>query len=195
MSDSPSVPTWVQQLLAGDPGAATPLWRRSHRRLVELARDHLAARVCRATDEEDVALSAFASFCRAAQAGRFPDLAGRDGLWRLLLALTVPHARRETARKRRGGHAVLPLDLSELAPADREWLASAEPDPALAAAAADQARHLLAVLPGDDLRRVAVALMGGDTAAAAAARLGCGVRTIERKRQLIRRCWQEAGDA
>src|SRR5262245_59552458 len=156
MSNVPSVTTWVQQLLAGDPAAATPLWRRYHRRLAELARDHLAARVRRAADEEDVALSAFASFCRAALAGRFPDLADRDGLWRLLLAVTV---RRETARKRGGGHGGLPLDLSELAPADRERLASAEPDPALAAAAADRVRHLLAALPGDDLRRVAVALM------------------------------------
>ena len=199
MSSVPSVTTWVQQLLAGDPAAATPLWQRSHRRLVELARDHLAARVRRAADEEDVALSAFASFCRAALAGRFPDLASRDDLWRLLLAVTVrharQHARRESARKRGGGHAVRPLALSELAPADREWLASAEPDPARAAAAADQARHLLAALPGDDLRRVAVALMEGDTAVAAAARLGCSVRTIERKRQLVRRCWQEAADA
>jgi hypothetical protein len=42
----------------------------------------------RAADEEDVALSAFDNFCRAAEHGRFPDLADRDDLWQLLLVLT-----------------------------------------------------------------------------------------------------------
>lgn len=197
MADNASVTTWIEQLLGGQPAAATPLWQRYHRRLVELARDHLVARVRRAGDEEDVALSAFASFCRAALAGRFPDLNNRDDLWRLLLTITVrharEHARREMAQKRGGGRALLEQDLSELAPEDRDRLASAEPDPALAALAADQVAHLLSVLPGDDVRRVAVALMEGDTSAEAAARLGCSVRTIERKRRLIRQCWQEAG--
>ena len=32
--------------------------------------------------------SAFASFCRAAEARRFPQLSDRDDLWRLLIAVT-----------------------------------------------------------------------------------------------------------
>ena len=41
-----------------------------------------------AADEEDVALSAFDSFCRGAQRGRFPQLDDRDNLWRLLVVIT-----------------------------------------------------------------------------------------------------------
>ena len=43
----------------------------------------------RAADEEDVALSAFDSFCRGAEQGRFPQLDGRDDLWHLLVVITV----------------------------------------------------------------------------------------------------------
>ena len=56
-------------------------------------------------DEEDVALSVLDSFCRAAQDGRFPDLADREGLWRLLLHKTVHKAidlARHEKRLRRG---------------------------------------------------------------------------------------------
>ena len=45
-----------------------------------------------AADEEDVALSAFDSFCRGDGAGRFPRLDDRDDLWRLLLLLTARKA-------------------------------------------------------------------------------------------------------
>jgi hypothetical protein len=45
--------------------------------MVGLARARLQGLPRRAADEEDVALSAFASFCRAAEAGRFPRLCDR----------------------------------------------------------------------------------------------------------------------
>jgi DNA-directed RNA polymerase specialized sigma24 family protein len=63
-----SVTTWLQLLRAGDPAAAQRLWERYYADLVRLAHDHLAARVRRGGDAEDVALSAFASFCRGADA-------------------------------------------------------------------------------------------------------------------------------
>ena len=47
----------------------------------------------RASDEEDVALSAFQSFYQGIARGRFPQLEDRDNLWRLLITIT--------ARKRR----------------------------------------------------------------------------------------------
>src|SRR5689334_5020484 len=69
-----SVTNWLGRLTGGDPAAAGPLWDRYFPRLVELARARLRAFPRRAADEEDVALSAFDSFCRDAAAGRFPRL-------------------------------------------------------------------------------------------------------------------------
>lgn len=61
-----------------------------------------------AANEEDVALSAFASFCRAAEQGRFPSLSDRDDLWKLLVVLTARKAvdlKRHEGRAKRGGGA------------------------------------------------------------------------------------------
>src|SRR5262249_32221455 len=80
-----SVTVWIEQLKAGDAAAAAPLWQGYFRRLVGLARQRLGAAPRGVADEEDVALSAFASFCRAAAQGRFPRLDDRDDLWQ------VPH--------------------------------------------------------------------------------------------------------
>ena len=107
MSDD-SVSVWLDRLKAGDPAAARPLWDRYFDRLVRLARGKLSARGRRTADEEDIALSAFHSFCRAAEAGRFPRLEDRDDLWAVLVTLTerkaYAQADRANAAKRGGGH-------------------------------------------------------------------------------------------
>src|SRR6516165_10866377 len=102
-----SVTCWITQLKAGERAAAQPLWEGYFRQLVARARRQLQGVPLRAADEEDVALSAFDSFCRAAENGRFPDLSDRDDLWQLLLLLTdrkaIDLARRERSGKRGGG--------------------------------------------------------------------------------------------
>src|SRR5262245_6640404 len=70
-----SVTTWIHALSEGQEDVAQNLWERYFQRMVELARNKLRASVRRAADEEDVALSAFHSFCTAAAAHRFPRLA------------------------------------------------------------------------------------------------------------------------
>jgi hypothetical protein len=99
-----------EQLQAGDHSAAQKLWQRYFHRLVQVAKEKLQATPLRTADEEDVALSAFDSFCRAAEHGRVPRLHDRDDLWRLLLTITSRKASRrvrdERRQKRRGGNAV-----------------------------------------------------------------------------------------
>ena len=115
MSSDGSVTHWVGLLKGGDRDAARPLWERYFRDLVARARASLRRKPPLGHDEEDVALSAFGSFCRAAEAGRFPDLDGRDGLWRLLLVFTARKvsnlARREGRQKRGGGKVQAETDL------------------------------------------------------------------------------------
>src|SRR5260370_2188908 len=92
MSTTTSVTEWIGQLKAGDQAAAERLWERYFRRLVGLAGKKLGGNRRRVADEEDVALSAFDSFCRGAGRGRFPLLSDRDDLWPLLLLITARKA-------------------------------------------------------------------------------------------------------
>src|SRR5438105_11118264 len=101
---------WLDQLRAGDWAVAQKLWERYFRRLVGLAAKKLRGVPRRAADEEDVALSAFDSFCRGLEDGRFPQLRDRNNLWALLVTITARKARkvvRREGRQKRGGNAVL----------------------------------------------------------------------------------------
>ena len=76
MASDGSVSRWIGPLQAGDPAAVQRLWERYFHRLVGLARAKLQNAPRRAADEEDVALSAFDSFCRNAGDGREMVAAG-----------------------------------------------------------------------------------------------------------------------
>jgi DNA-directed RNA polymerase specialized sigma24 family protein len=168
------------------------LWEKYFHRLVGLARKRLRDAPRRAADEEDVALSAFDSFCRNAEAGRFPDLTDRDSLWRLLAAFTMrkaAHHVRDTGALKRGGGVVT----DESAVFD-EVLAR-DPDPALAAEVAEECDRLLAVLQNPELRQIALLRMDGFSLDEVAAKVGYSPSSVKRKLQLIRSTWKrEAGD-
>src|SRR5437763_4091733 len=109
--DPGSVSRWLDDLKAGDEAAVQPLWERYFARLVRLARAKLrsARHASAAGDEEDAALSAFNSFCEGVARGRFPRLADRDDLWRLLVVITARKAGAQVKRGRRlkrGGERV-----------------------------------------------------------------------------------------
>jgi len=188
MASNGSVTRWIGALRAGDHAAAQQLWERYFRRLVGLARKKLEHAPRRAADEEDVALTAFDSFCRNAEQGRFPKLEDRDSLWRLLVVLTARKAahlvRDQDRLKRRGAAAA--------ADSEDEWLdevLSREPDPAFAAQVAEEYQRLLALLGDAGLREVAVGLMEGYKAEEIGARLGYARRSITRKLKIIRELW------
>jgi DNA-directed RNA polymerase specialized sigma24 family protein len=189
-----SVTRWLERLQAGDQAAAGELWERYFRRLAALARLRLQGAPRRAANEEDVALSAFASFCRGVERGRFPQLFDRDGLWRLLVVFTVrkaAHQLRDEGRLKRGGRtsgngsADTPHDETVL-----EQLVSREPTPEMAAQMAESVRRLLASLGDPELEALALWKMEGFTNDEIAARLDCAPRTVERKLRLIRAIWE-----
>jgi DNA-directed RNA polymerase specialized sigma24 family protein len=125
---------------------------------------------------------------------RFPRLADRHDLWRLLLAITLCHARNlarhETQQRRESRRQVSADELFDLSDADLDRLAGSAPDPALAAEVADQLRHVLEQLPGEDLRAVARDILTGYTAVEIAHRQRCGLRTVERRWHRIRQYWR-----
>ena len=187
MPSSGSVTAWIAGLKAGEATAAEPLWNRYFSRLVGLARRKLASTSQRLADDEDIALSAFKSLCQGAASGRFPELTDRDNLWPLPVVLTARKSvdlLRSEGRSKRGGNW---KSVSE----EFEQIASQEPTPEFAVLMNDYCDWLLAQLdPGP--REVAVLKLDGCTNQEAASRLGCGIRTIERRLELIRRVWAEA---
>jgi hypothetical protein len=72
MSSTPSVSALVEHLQAGHREAAQQFWEACYPRLVALTRKKLGGTARRVADEEDVALSAFDSFCRNAAEKRVP---------------------------------------------------------------------------------------------------------------------------
>ena len=198
MSSDGSITHWLAELRAGNAAAAQPLWERYFSRLVGLARQKLRGLHGLAADEEDVALSAFDSFCRGAEQGRFPQLHDRDNLWGLLLVITARKAAqlvRDARRLKRGGGTVLDeAALAALSAAtpdgfDLGQVVGREPTPEFAARLADECRHLLGLLEAPELRAVAVGKLEGYSNAELAAQLGCVPRTVERMLRTVRELW------
>ena len=197
MSSLSSVRIWVSQLKVGDPQAARDLWDTYFLRMVQVARCKLHGASGRMADEEDVALSAFKSFCRGTQEGRYAEVLEREDPWPLLLALTTHKAIdlvRHERRVKRGGPGKAPGRGSapgeagdgELSPSQ---LISKEPDPQAAFQVAEECQEILDRLSDTILRAIALWKMEGFTSEEIAAKLGCTTRTVERKLQLIRRFW------
>ena len=196
-----SVTHWLGALKGGDAAAAQRLWERYFDRLVRLARAKLGAMPRGAADEEDVALSAFHSFCQGAARGRFPRLDDRDNLWRLLVTITARKALdqvRRQARQKRGGGRVLVGSAQaggedDTDGAGLDQVVGQEPTPQFAAMVADECRRLLAALGDETLRRVALLRMEGCSDEEIAARVDCSLRTVSRKLALIRKAWLREG--
>ncbi len=192
MSHDGSVTTWIHALSEGNDDVAQQIWERYFQRMVELARNKLRASVSRAADEEDVALSAFHSFCQAAAERRFPRLANRDDLWQVLVVLTARKAldqRKYATRKKRAEGSTRPLDDAAL-----DAVVGAQPDPAFAALVADEFRFLLEKLDDPQLRHIALRKLEGYTNDEIAAEMDCTVRTVGRRLALIRDLWEGAGE-
>jgi DNA-directed RNA polymerase specialized sigma24 family protein len=199
MAQEGSVSRWLGPLQQGDPAAAEQLWERYFRSLVQLARKRLRQARPRAADAEDVALSAFDSFCRNAEHGRFPEMHDRNNLWRVLAVITARKAARllrDEGRQKRGGAGAA---RREAAAADDDEAAlleqafSHELSPELAAQVTDECERLLRLLGDEQLRQVALWRMEGFTVEEIAAKAGCAPRSVKRKLQSIRILWEHEG--
>jgi DNA-directed RNA polymerase specialized sigma24 family protein len=196
MSPVGDVTVWLALLKAGDRAAAQPVWEGYFRRLVALARKKLGEAPRRAADEEDVALSAFDSFCRGAERGRFPKLEDRHDLWQLLVVITSRKAADAVAherRRKRGGGKVRGESVFAAEGRDAGGIgqvADGGPTPEFAAEVAEECGRLLGLLGEETLRRVATLKLEGYTNEEIATHLGCSLATVERKLRRIRHAWE-----
>jgi len=165
--------------------AARKVWDHAFNKLTHMARNMLRNTPRGAADEEDIALSAIKTLCDGVAHGQFPDLDSRDNLWRVLYTLTVrkvlAQKAHEKAKRRNAGRIV---------DADIEAIVGHEPAPEFAVMLVDELRFRLNILRDDSLRQVAKLILEGLSNLEIAERLDCHVRTIERKRDLIRRAWE-----
>ncbi|MGB7326383.1 MAG: ECF-type sigma factor [Rubripirellula sp.] len=197
------VTIWIQSIENGDDQPATELWNYCYPRLQRYAQKKLPSHLRRTLDDEDVALSAFKSFCLGAAQRSFPQLEGRDDLWKLLLCIASRKAQayvRHEQREKRGGGKVRGESIflvDEPSQGDQPAAGlgnvpgtTASPD--LLAQFTDDARKLMDALKDDTVKTIALLRMEGYSVEEIAERLECGKRTVERRLTLIRKTWSEA---
>lgn len=183
-----SVSLLIDQIKRGDDDATMELWARYYQQLVFLARRKLGDSPRRVMDEDDVAQTAFASFCRRAAEGKFPNLRDRDDLWRLLVCIAERKAlnqRKHLGRKKNQAVTESILDAND-SPQAMADIQGPMPTPELAAIVAEQVTRLLEQLPDEVLRSIAIQKMEGFTNREIASSLQCSVSSIERKLRRIR---------
>jgi DNA-directed RNA polymerase specialized sigma24 family protein len=192
-----SSPGSVTQLIGrfknGDPSAAQKLWDLFAARLVKLARNRIGRHVL-AADEEDVALSALNMLFIGIERERFPRLDNRHDLWRLLSTManrkTNTLVKQET-REKRGGGRPSAMENDPSPDAIFHDVVDPAPPPDIRAVLEDACEEILRALGARQLRSVAIWKMEGFQDHEIAAKLGCSVRTVERKVRLIRTIWRE----
>jgi DNA-directed RNA polymerase specialized sigma24 family protein len=197
VAGSNSISIWLDEVKQGDGDAARCLWDRYFPDLVRLARRKLDGMPQKMEDEEDVALSVFHTFCRAAERGRYPDLNSRESLWRLLCRITHDKAVDAIRRSRKGMGDARVQGESYLTGNGTSMhgrmvpVAKPETEADFAVIVADEVRRLLTMLPSEELRSIAMAKMENYTNGEIAEKIGCAVRTVERRLNYIRAIWKE----
>lgn len=197
MASDHSITILVQRLKERDELAIDDLWKRYFDKLVDAARRRLGSNPRRVVDEEDVAVSVFASLWRGVERGRFLQLDDRNDLWQILLGITkqkvVNEIRRNRAQKRGGGNVRGDSVFGDRDEQGGGWdvVAGDAPDPAFLAALNEDFDNLLKRLPEESLRDVVHWKMGGDTNQEIADKLGLGLRSVDRKLRIIKQCWSK----
>ena len=194
MPSDGSITELISRVKAGDGEAARRLWDLCAGRLLALAQARLGGKPHGVADEEDVVLSAFASFFRGAERGQFPQVHDREDLWNLLAIITtrkaldlLAHAGRQ--KRRPATEANRPGD-TLVGAGDVEQILDPHPPPDIAILLDEECQRLLRSLGDVQLRSVAVWKLEGYTNEEVAAMLGCTLRTVERKLRLIRTIWE-----
>lgn len=200
MNSDGSITHWIGEVKEGNHEAAQNLWERYFSKMVRVARSQLSTSNRRVVDEEDVALSVFDKFCRAAESGRFPNLSDRDSFWRLLVKMTarkVVDQQRHQTRQRRGGGRVRGGSVFSGRERHDEQQVWAEvigdsPSPEFVAMMSEQVERLLGHLEDPQLQQLLLGKMEGYSNKEIAKQMNCSERTIERRIKLIRaKCTEE----
>jgi len=189
---NPSITQWLRRLESGDEQVAGLLWDAYFERLVWLVQQRTHSKANNLDDAEDVALSAFASFCRGVKKQQFTGLVNREGLWRTLVRIAIHkliHRHRDQNRLKRGGGYVqiTQEDSAEDACEITRQILSREPSPEVIVLVAEQYDRWMNALGTEELRKISQWKLEGYTNEEIADKHGVTTRTVERKLHLIRK--------
>ena len=197
MSEIGSVTHWIQQLKSGERAEVHNLWERYFHQLVAIARSKLQTFPRTAADEEDVAISAFHSFCKAVEGGRFPKLDDRHDVWQILIMITRRKAislKQYERREIRDCSRNQAFSDETMAGPDFKKFISSEPDPQFVSEMVDQCTFLMNKLDDDRLSQIVRWRMDGYTIAEIGEKLDLSPATIERRMRFIRKCWLDEAE-
>lgn len=145
MSDQDSPIDWLQQWRQGDEDAARKIFERYAIKLLTFAEGHLANKIARREDEEDVVQSVFRTFFRRISEDKLA-IDNAESLWHLLVKITLLKTR---AKARQQSAAKRNVDAEQSLPTE-DWiieLTANAPGPAEIAVFVDQIEYLLHDLP------------------------------------------------
>ena len=179
-----TVSIWIRDLKQGDERAAEEIWERYFMRLVGVGKRILRNSNRQAADEEDVAISAFKSFCIRAREDRFPRLSDRDDLWKLLVTIVARKSYR-VARKAKRTTSSSEEDYFE------QTVRDGEPTADMVMQMDDTMDELFSRLADENLKQIALGKLDGKTNQELADQLGRSISFVERKLQSIRRVWSD----
>ena len=176
-----------------DESAVEKIWHRYYGQLITYARKKLRNVPLRDFDEEDIVTDALETFFKDVRRDRFPHLADRNDLWRILLVLTLrkvlQNIRSNRAAKRGGGQVrgdSVFISGSKAAGFDK--LPSS--NMSFAEELSMEMQEQLDSLGEDSLKTIAIMKLQGFTNQEVAEATRVSERTVERKLERIRRHWK-----
>ncbi|MEZ6127121.1 MAG: ECF-type sigma factor [Planctomycetaceae bacterium] len=197
--DEGSVTRVIRRLKSGDEDGADLIWERFFPRLKCLVKTRLRTRHRTVSDEEDLALDSLVELFQGLRAGRYEALNNRESVWRLLVTVATRNVKDELSRtfrqKRGGGRVVNESSLTnpndgETAAFDR--IASDTQTPEVRMMIAEECAKMLECLDDEMLGTIALMKVADATNEEIAAALKTSVRTIERRLNDIRKCWERS---
>ena len=177
-----------------DEEAAQLIWERYFEQLCRVASKKIYKRHRRLLDPEDIAGSAMFALIDGIKNERFHSVSNRDELWQMLVMIAARKAvsrARHLDRDKRGGARngdAVPNGqrLDQLA----QYVDQSD-DPAKFVEIEMTCRELLAALPDDNFREIALMRLAGFSNQEISVKFGCSTRTIDRKLVIVREVWND----
>ena len=194
-----SISQQLDEIKQSDEAAIAVLWNHYYPALASFAEKRLAALGVqqRVFNGDDVAASALASFFKAVQRERFPDLNSEEGLFRLLKRITI---RKVIDRKRQSqtlkagsgqlrGESAFGSNSNSVTAFGIEGVQGDTPSPEWIAMMEEECQGLFAMLGDVELQTIACLRLEGYNNAEIASQRGYSVATVERRLKIIRARW------
>lgn len=196
-STSHSISQQLDKIKQTDEAAIAVLWNHYYPALASFAEKRLAALGVqqRVFNGDDVAASALASFFKAVQRDRFPDLNSEESLFRLLKRITIRKVidrKRHSQTLKAGGGELRgesAFGSNSMSAFGIEGVQGDTPSPEWIAMMEEECKGLFAMLGDEELQTIAYLRLEGYSNAEIASQRGYSIATVERRLKLIRARW------